>query len=236
MKKAIATPAPELAGSAAERLRQIRSILQREATAGGHPPPQLIAVSKNFAAAAIRPLIEAGQRRFGENRVQEAESKWPPLLAETAGIELHLVGQLQSNKAAAAVARFHAIHSLDRPSLVRALARASDAAGRQPQLFVQVNIGAEAQKGGVAIEALPQLLAEARGAGLTVSGLMAVPPVGKDPAPFFALLAKLARRHALPQLSMGMSSDYDIAARLGATHVRIGTALFGQREHLPADS
>lgn len=229
MKKAIALPAPLPTGNAAERLRQIHAVLQRQAAAGGHPEPALIAVSKNFDAAAIQPLLDAGHRRFGENRVQEAMTKWPALLAATPGIELHLVGQLQSNKAAEAVALFQAIHSLDRSSLIQALARACMAAGRQPELFAQVNIGAEAQKGGVAIEALPALLAEAKAAGLAVSGLMAVPPLGKDPAPFFALLAKLARRHGLPRLSMGMSGDYDLAARLGASHVRIGTALFGGR-------
>ena len=230
MKKAIALPAPLPTGSAAERLQQVQAVLQREAAAAGHPPPALIAVSKHFDAAAIQPLLDAGQRRFGENRVQEAMAKWPALRAATPGIELHLVGQLQSNKAAEAVALFQAIHSLDRPSLVRALARACDAAGRQPDLFAQVNIGAEPQKGGVDIEALPALLAEAQAAGLLVSGLMAVPPLGRDPAPFFALLAKLAGRHGLARLSMGMSGDYDVAARLGATHVRIGTALFGDRD------
>ncbi len=230
MKKATALPAPIPDGSAAERLRQLHAILRHEAALGHHPEPALIAVSKNFDATAIQPLLDAGQRRFGENRVQEAAAKWPPLLKANPGIELHLVGQLQSNKAAAAVELFQAIHSLDRPSLVRALARACDAAGRQPMLFAQVNIGAEPQKGGVAIDALPALLAAAEAAGLRVSGLMAVPPAGKDPAPYFALLAKLARRHGLDRLSMGMSSDYALAARLGATHVRIGTALFGQRE------
>ena len=232
VKKAIAIPAPALSGSAAERLQQLRATLRREATAFRHPEPRLIAVSKNFSAEAIRPLLDAGQRCFGENRVQEAAGKWPPLLAETPGIELHLVGQLQSNKAADAVRLFDAIHSLDRPSLVKALARACADAGRQPELFLQVNIGAEPQKGGVTIDALPDLLATASAAGLKVSGLMAVPPVDKDPAPYFALLAKLARRHGLPRLSMGMSSDYDIAARLGATDVRIGTALFGDRARL----
>ncbi|MCG2840579.1 YggS family pyridoxal phosphate-dependent enzyme [Sandaracinobacter sp. RS1-74] len=229
MKKAIATPAPTLEGSAEERLRALRHALAEAARAGGHAEPKLIAVSKSFKADDIRPLIAAGQRLFGENRVQEAAAKWPELMAETPGLELHLVGQLQSNKAAEAVALFAAIHSLDRSSLVSALARACDARGSQPHLFAQVNIGAEAQKGGVAIEALPALLAEARDAGLGVSGLMAVPPLDKDPAPYFALLAKLAARHGLSGLSMGMSADYDIAATLGATHVRVGSALFGKR-------
>lgn len=229
MKKAIATPAPTLEGSAEERLRALRHALAEAARAGGHAEPKLIAVSKSFEVDDIRPLIAAGQRLFGENRVQEAAAKWPELMAETPELELHLVGQLQSNKAAEAVALFAAIHSLDRSSLVSALARACDARGSQPHLFAQVNIGAEAQKGGVAIEALPALLAEARDAGLGVSGLMAVPPLDKDPAPYFALLAKLAARHGLPGLSMGMSADYDIAATLGATHVRVGSTLFGKR-------
>jgi pyridoxal phosphate enzyme (YggS family) len=207
----------------------VRSTLAIESAAGGHAVPTLVAVSKTFGAEAIRPLIAAGQRVFGENRVQEAAAKWPELTAEVPDIELHLVGQLQSNKAAEAVQLFQAIHSVDRPSLVAALAKACAAQGRQPILFVQVNIGAESQKGGVAIEALPALLADARGAGLLVSGLMAVPPAERDPAPYFALLAKLARRHGLEGLSMGMSQDHDVAARLGATHVRVGSALFGGR-------
>ena len=189
----------------------------------------LIAVSKTHDAAAIAPLIAAGQRVFGENRVQEAAGKWPPLRAATPDIKLHLVGQLQSNKAGEAVALFDAIHSLDRSSLVTALARACDAAGRQPALFVQVNIGDEPQKGGVAIGGLPALLAEATDAGLTIAGLMAVPPLNTEPAPYFALLAELADRHALALRSMGMSSDYETAVMLGATHVRVGTALFGAR-------
>jgi pyridoxal phosphate enzyme (YggS family) len=207
----------------------VRSTLVFESAAGGHAAPTLVAVSKTFGAEAIRPLIAAGQRVFGENRVQEAAAKWPELIAEVPDIELHLVGQLQSNKAAEAVRLFHAIHSVDRPSLVAALAKACATQGRQPTLFVQVNIGAEAQKGGIAIDALPALLAEAVAAGLVVHGLMAVPPAERDPAPYFALLAKLARRHGLEGLSMGMSQDHDVAARLGATHVRVGSALFGGR-------
>jgi len=229
MKMATAAAAPQPTGTPAERLAAVRATLAAAAAAGGHRPPELIAVSKTFEADAIRPLIAAGQRLFGENRVQEAAAKWPELIDETSGIALHLVGRLQSNKAADAVRLFQAIHSVDRPSLVAALARACAAAGRQPVLFVQVNIGAEPQKGGVAIEGLPALLTDAAAAGLQVSGLMAVPPADRDPAPFFALLAKLGRRHGLAGLSMGMSLDHDVAARLGATHVRIGSALFGQR-------
>jgi hypothetical protein len=233
MKKATAAEAPQPDGTPADRLASVQEVLARSAAAGGHPAPDLIAVSKTFDAAAIRPLIAAGQRRFGENRVQEAAAKWPELLAETPGLELHLIGQLQSNKAPDAVRLFQAIHSVDRSSLVTALARACDQAGRQPNLFVQVNTGAEPQKGGVAVEALPALLGECRSAGLTISGLMVVPPVAEDPAPHFALLAKLARRHGLSGLSMGMSQDYDIAAGLGATCVRVGSALFGHRSAGP---
>ncbi|MFZ5725853.1 MAG: YggS family pyridoxal phosphate-dependent enzyme [Pseudomonadota bacterium] len=189
----------------------------------------LIAVSKTHGADAIRPLIAAGQRHFGENRVQEAAAKWPALRAETPGVVLHLIGQLQSNKADEAVALFDAIHSVDRSSLVRALGKACEKAGRQPQLFVQVNIGDEAQKGGCAVADLPALLAEAKDAGLAIAGLMAIPPATQEPAPFFALLDELAERHALPLRSMGMSGDYETAVMLGATHVRVGTALFGAR-------
>lgn len=190
---------------------------------------RLIAVSKTQDASAIRPLIAAGQRHFGENRVQEAAAKWPQLRAETPDIVLHLIGQLQSNKAEEAVLLFDAIHSLDRPSLVAALARACGKAGRQPLLFVQVNVGDEAQKGGCAVADLPALLAQAKEAGLTVAGLMAIPPAAVEPAPYFALLDELARRHGLPLRSMGMSGDFETAVMLGATHVRVGTALFGAR-------
>lgn len=189
----------------------------------------LIAVSKTHSAAEIAPLIAAGQRVFGENRVQEAQSKWPELQEKTAGLELHLVGQLQSNKAEEAAALFDCIHALDRPSLVTALAKAFDKAGRQVPCFVQVNIGAEEQKGGCAIGDLPALLAQARGAGIPLAGLMCVPPYDLEPAPYFALLAKLADDHGLPGRSMGMSSDYPTAIMLGATHIRVGTALFGAR-------
>lgn len=189
----------------------------------------LIAVSKTHDAPAIRPLIAAGQRHFGENRVQEAAAKWPELRAETPDIVLHLIGQLQSNKAEEAVALFDAIHSLDRSSLVQAIAKACAKAGKQPQLFVQVNIGDEEQKGGCAVADLPALLAEAKDAGLTIDGLMAIPPAEIEPAPFFALLDELAERHGLTGRSMGMSGDYETAVMLGATHVRVGTALFGSR-------
>ncbi len=189
----------------------------------------LIAISKTRSAEEIAPLITAGHRVFGENRVQEAQAKWPALRDATPGLALHLVGQLQSNKAVDAVALFDAIHAVDRPSLVTALVRAMDEQGRRPDCFVQVNIGAESQKGGCAIADLPALLEAAHHADLPVVGLMAVPPAAVEPAPYFALLHKLARRHGLPALSMGMSGDVETAVMLGATHVRVGTALFGAR-------
>ena len=189
----------------------------------------LIAVSKTQPVDAIEPLLAAGQRGFGENRVQEAEAKWPALRERHPDLRLHLVGQLQSNKAAAAVALFDAIHSVDRPSLVAALAEAMARTGRRPDCFVQVNIGEEAQKGGCALADLPALLDAAGAAGLPVAGLMAVPPAQGEPAPYFALLARLARDHDLAGLSMGMSGDMDTAVMCGATHVRVGTALFGAR-------
>ena len=189
----------------------------------------LIAISKTRTAEEITPLIAAGQRVFGENRVQEAEAKWPVLRGAHPDIQLHLVGQLQSNKADEACALFDVIHSLDRPSLVTALARAMDKAGRRLPCFVQVNIGAEEQKGGCAIADLPGLLGEARAAQIPLAGLMCVPPFGVEPAPFFALLDKLADDNGVVGLSMGMSDDFETAVMLGASHVRVGSALFGAR-------
>ena len=189
----------------------------------------LIAVSKTKPAAAIMPLLDQGHRVFGENRVQEAQGKWPALRERYADIELHLVGQLQSNKADDAVALFDCIHSLDRPSLLKALAKAMDKVGKRVPCFIQVNVGEEEQKGGCAISDVPALLAEARAAGIPVAGLMCVPPAEIEPAPFFALLAKLAAENGLDGLSMGMSGDFETAVMLGATHVRVGTALFGDR-------
>ncbi|MBA3055798.1 MAG: YggS family pyridoxal phosphate-dependent enzyme [Sphingomonadales bacterium] len=189
----------------------------------------LVAISKTHPADRIVPLIAAGQRVFGENRVQEAQDKWPALREQHPEIALHLVGQLQSNKADEAVRLFDCIHSLDRPSLLTALAKAMDKAGRQVPCFVQVNIGAEAQKGGCAIADLPAMLAAARGGEVPVIGLMCVPPAGIEPAPFFALLGKLAADNGLAGLSMGMSDDFETAIMLGATHVRVGSALFGTR-------
>ncbi|WP_374394448.1 YggS family pyridoxal phosphate-dependent enzyme [Sphingopyxis sp.] len=216
---------------AADRLVEVRANIVGAAKRAQREPAgiKLIAVSKTHEAEAIRPLIAAGQHHFGENRVQEAAAKWPALRAETPGVTLHLIGQLQSNKAEEAVALFDAIHSVDRSSLVQALAKACAKAGKQPQLFVQVNIGDEEQKGGCAVSDLPALLAEARDAGLKIDGLMAIPPATQEPAPYFALLDELAERHDLPLRSMGMSGDYETAVMLGATHVRVGTALFGAR-------
>ena len=193
----------------------------------------LVAVSKTHEQASIIRLIEAGQRVFGENRVQEAQAKWPALRERWPDTELHLVGQLQSNKAADAVELFDCIHSLDRPSLVKALAKAFDKVGRQVPCFVQVDVGEEPQKGGCAVGALPALLDQARKAQIPVIGLMGVPPLGIEPAPFFALLDKLARDNGPADgswgRSMGMSGDFETAIMLGATHVRVGTALFGER-------
>lgn len=220
----ITDDAPQRLADVRERIARAEQLAKRPAGA-----TSLIAVSKTHEAPAIAPLIAAGQRVFGENRVQEAQAKWPALREGTPDIELHLVGQLQSNKADDAVALFDAIHSLDRPSLVAALAKAMDRHDRRPACFVQVDIGDEPQKGGVAVSELPALLAEARSAELPVIGLMCVPPLELEPAPWFALLAKLADDNGLPGLSMGMSGDYETAVTLGATHVRVGTALFGAR-------
>ncbi len=208
----------------------------------------LVAIAKNHVADAILPILDEGQRHFGENRVQEAQAKWPALRARFPDVVLHLVGQLQSNKAAEAVALFDVIHSLDRPSLVDALGKAMAAAGRRIPCFIQVNIGEEPQKGGCAIADLPALLEKARAAEIPVIGLMCVPPHTRFPqnlvaavspqahqdsdveaAPYFALLAKIARDQRLAGLSMGMSGDYETAVMLGASHVRVGSALFGAR-------
>ena len=189
----------------------------------------LIAVSKMHPAEAIEPLLREGQRHFGENRVQEAQGKWPALRETHPAVQLHLIGQLQSNKAEDAVALFDAIHSLDRPSLVKALAKAMDKLDRRVPCFVQVDVGEEDQKGGCPVAELPALLEQARDADIPVAGLMCIPPFGIEAAPFFAFLDKLARDHGLDGRSMGMSGDYETAVRLGATHVRVGTALFGAR-------
>jgi PLP dependent protein len=220
------------ASDAARRLAAIDATIAKAAADAGRDrlAVELVAVSKTWGVDAIRPLIAAGQRSFGENRVAEAEAKWPRLGAETGGLRLHLIGQLQSNKAAEAVALFDVIHSVDRLSLVRALGKAMDQLSKRPDCFIQVNVGAEPQKGGCAISEVPALLASARAAGLVVVGLMCVPPAGIEAAPFFALLQTLNRGHGLAQLSMGMSADFDTAVRLGATVVRVGSALFGDRD------
>lgn len=189
----------------------------------------LIAVSKTHGPDAITPLLDIGHRVFGENRVQEAQGKWPELLERYPDTKLHGIGQLQSNKAEDAVALFDCIHALDRRSLLKALAKAMDKAGRQVPCFVQVNIGDEAQKGGCAIADLPAFLAEVRQTEIPLAGLMCLPPAGIEPAPFFAFLAKLADDNGVEGLSMGMSGDYETAVQLGATHIRVGTALFGAR-------
>lgn len=215
----------------ASRLDDVRARIAAAAKIAQRDPGniELVTISKTYPVENIQPLIAAGQRVFGENRVQEAQDKWPELLEENSGLSLHLVGQLQSNKAADAVQLFDCIHSLDRPSLLKALAKAMDKEGRQVPCFIQVNIGAEDQKGGCQIAELPALLASARDADIPVIGLMCVPPADVEPAPFFALLAKLGQDNGLERLSMGMSGDFETAVKLGATHVRVGSALFGTR-------
>jgi PLP dependent protein len=225
------TQSPKADQALATPLLQVRdSFHDAEQIAGrAQNAATLIAISKTQAADAIVPLLEQGQRHFGENRVQEAQDKWPALLKRYPDVTLHLVGQLQSNKAAEAVALFDVIHSLDRPSLLVALAKAMAAADKRVPCFLQVNIGAEEQKGGCPIADVPALLEQARAANVPVIGLMCVPPVDVEAAPYFALLAKLAKDNGMDQLSMGMSGDYETAIMLGATHVRVGTALFGAR-------
>jgi pyridoxal phosphate enzyme (YggS family) len=223
-------------GGATARLAEVgRRIAQACAEAGRDPAAvTLVAVSKTFAADAIAPVIAAGQRVFGENRVQEAKAKWPALQGAPpdphAGILLHLIGPLQSNKAKEAVALFDAVHSVDRASLCAALAKEIGRQGRQPLLFVEINTGAEPQKAGVLPQAADAFLRDCReGYGLAVAGLMCIPPADEPPAPHFALTAKIAARNGLKLLSMGMSADYELAIRFGATHVRVGSAIFGAR-------
>lgn len=195
------------------------------------PVTTLIAVSKTHGEDRVRPVLDAGHRVFGENRVQEAKGKWPALKAEFTDIELHLIGPLQSNKTREAVELFDAIHSLDRPKLAHALKAEMDSAGRPPALFIQVNTGEEAQKAGVAPQDAPAFIVLCRDElKLPVKGLMCIPPNDESPAPHFALLQKLARDHDLPWLSMGMSGDFETAIKFGATHVRVGTAIFGARD------
>ncbi len=213
-------------------LAHVRAEIARGCKEAGRDPSDvtLIAVSKTFGAEAIAPVIEQGQRVFGENRVQEAKAKWPPLMAKHAGLELHLIGPLQSNKAKEAVALFDAIHSVDRASLCEALAKEIAKQGRSPMLFVEINTGAEAQKAGVLPQDADAFLAACRDTyKLSISGLMCIPPLEEAPGPHFALTAKIARRNGLKLLSMGMSADYITAIQLGATHVRVGSAIFGER-------
>src|SRR5246127_967602 len=218
--------------SAATRLAAVRLEIEEACRAAGRSPGSvtLVAIAKTFPAAAIAEVIAAGQTVFGENRVQEAKAKWPALKASYPGLQLDLVGPLQSNKVKDALALFDAIHSVDRPSLCAALAKGIAMRGRQPQLFVEVNTGAEPQKAGVLPEAAGGFLARCRGEyGLRIDGLMCIPPFDDPPAPHFALLAKIAQRNGLRSLSMGMSADFARAIEFGATHIRVGTAIFGAR-------
>lgn len=219
---------------ASAHLAEVRAHIAEACREAGRDPATvtLIAVSKTFSADAIAPVIAAGQRVFGENRVQETKSKWPALLETRPGISLHLIGPLQSNKAKEAVAMFDAIHSVDRPSLCDALAKEIARQGRSPQLFVEVNTGAEPQKAGILPEDTDDFLRRCReDYGLTIAGLMCIPPQDEAPAPHFALTAKIAGRNGLTQLSMGMSADYPIAIQFGATHIRVGSAIFGHRDY-----
>lgn len=221
-----------MTGTAAERLIDIRARITAAAKGQGRDPEAvtLIAVSKTFEADAIRPVIAAGQRHFGENRVQEAKAKWPALKAEASGIILHLIGPLQSNKAKEAVELFDAIHSIDREKIARAVAEEKKRQGRQLQLFVQVNTGEEPQKAGVmprdAVAFVKMCRAEL---GLEIAGLMCIPPVDEEPAVHFAFLRKLAAEAGVTGLSMGMTDDFETAVEFGATHVRVGSAIFGGR-------
>ena len=212
-------------------LQEIRDKIAHAASIARRKPDaiSLVAISKTHPAERIRPLLDAGHRLFGENRVQEAQDKWPALRDQFPDVKLQLVGQLQSNKADDAVALFDAIHSLDRPSLVKALGKAMDKSGRRVPCFIQVDVGEEDQKGGCPVAELPALIEQARQADIPLAGLMCLPPQDIEPAPFFAFLDKLARDHGLEGRSMGMSGDYETAIKLGATHVRVGTALFGAR-------
>jgi PLP dependent protein len=215
-----------------EKLSGIRSAIARATADSGRKAGSvsLVAVSKTFEVEHIRPVLVAGQRIFGENRVQESKTKWPTLRSEFDGIELHLIGPLQSNKAREAVELFDVIETLDRPKLAAALAAAMNETGRRPRLYVQVNTGAEEQKAGVLPQDADAFIADCRMThGLEISGLMCIPPADEPPSPHFALLAKIARRNGIATLSMGMSADFASAIQCGATHVRIGSAIFGQR-------
>ncbi|MFN3746263.1 MAG: YggS family pyridoxal phosphate-dependent enzyme [Hyphomicrobiaceae bacterium] len=218
--------------TAESRLKGVRARIEKAAREVGRDPAsvRLIVVSKTFGEADIKPVIAAGQRLFGENRVQEAQAKWPPLKNAHPDLELHLIGPLQTNKVRDAVALFDVLHTLDRPKLARALKAEMAARGKTLRLLVQVNTGEEPQKAGVLPADLPALLALAQDElKLKIEGLMCIPPVDEEPAVHFAFLAKLAREHGLCELSMGMSGDYEAAVELGATYVRVGSAIFGSR-------
>lgn len=218
-----------------QRLQEVRHALDAAALKAARPSSEvtLVVVSKTFGAEDIVPVLEAGERVFGENRVQEAAGKWPELRTRFAGIELHLIGPLQSNKAREAVELFDVIHTVDRPKIARALAEEMQRQGRRPGVFVQVNTGAEPQKAGVLPEEADSFVALCREeCGLEIAGLMCIPPAEENPAPHFALLEKIARRNGLGGLSMGMSGDYATAIAFGATHVRVGSAIFGSRPPL----
>jgi pyridoxal phosphate enzyme (YggS family) len=219
-------------GDVVERLETVRGKIAaaEKGTARASGAVTLVAVSKTFDAQAIRPVIEAGQRVFGENRVQEAQAKWPGLKAETPGIELHLIGPLQSNKAKEAVALFDVIETVDREKIAVELAREMARQGKAPKLYVQVNTGSESQKAGIEPREAIAFVQRCRDVhGLAIEGLMCIPPVEENPGPHFALLEKLAREAGVEKLSMGMSADYETAVRFGATSVRVGSAIFGGR-------
>lgn len=227
--------APDPMPTPAARLEAVRARIAAAAREAGRDPAAvtLIAVSKTFEAAAIVPVLEAGQRVFGENRVQEAKAKWPDLRARFPDVDLHLIGPLQSNKAREAVALFDAIHSIDRPRIAEVIAAEMERAGKRLRLFVEINTGEEPQKAGIAPADAPAFLAMLRDTlKLEVAGLMCIPPVDEEPAVHFAFLAKLAREMGVPGLSMGMSADFETAVNLGATHVRVGSAIFGHRPPL----
>jgi PLP dependent protein len=230
MRDATETQSPK---NIAERLAFIRAEIRKAALGNGRDPASvtLVAVTKTFAAEAILPALAAGQRVFGENRVQEAKAKWPALRARFPDLELHLIGPLQSNKAREAIELFDAIHTIDRPKIAAALAEEMARQGRRPRLFVEVNTGGEEQKAGVPPEAADAFIRECRERyGLVIEGLMCIPPFDEPPAPHFALLQKIARRNGLASLSMGMSTDFRSAIAFGATHVRVGSAIFGARD------
>ncbi len=218
----------------AARLKLVREQIRKACAAAGREEQEvtLVAVSKTHGADVIRPVLDAGQRVFGENRVQEAQAKWPALREDYPDVKLHLIGPLQTNKARQAVALFDVIHTVDRPKLAHVLAKEMDRQGRHLPVFIQVNTGEEPQKAGVAPQDADAFIAQCRTEhGLDVIGLMCIPPVNEEPAPHFALLEKIALRNGLDKLSMGMSGDFDTAIRLGATHVRVGSAIFGGRDY-----